>query len=179
MPPIVPKVIRGGPRKGPTFKPPRSTGQPKPKQSKGDNGYRRRSAPSKGTSNFESDDDDDESTQEQEEEEEEDEGEDDAATRNEASSSGASPPPTVDNDPPPMIPPALLTTLIHHHFPNQTTRIGKDAMGVVGKYMETFVREAIARAAFERQQVLESAPRRTVGDDFLEVWCCQFTEMRI
>lgn len=75
----------------------------------------------------------------------------------------------VDNDPPPTIPPALLSTLVHHHLPSKKTRISKDAMGVVGKYMETFIREAIARAAFERQQVKEAAGKRTAGDDFVEV----------
>ena len=44
-------------------------------------------------------------------------------------------------------------------------RIGKEANGVVGKYMETFVREAIARAAFERQE----AGVEGMAGDFLEV----------
>lgn len=50
-------------------------------------------------------------------------------------------------------------------------RIGKEANGVIGKYMETFVREAIARAAFERS---ESAATEGPGGgggagEFLEV----------
>ena len=44
-------------------------------------------------------------------------------------------------------------------------RIGKEANGVVGKYMETFVREAIARAAFERAE----AGKQGIDGDFLEV----------
>ena len=36
---------------------------------------------------------------------------------------------------------------------------------MVGKYMETFVREAIARAAFERSE----AGGKGIGGDFLEV----------
>ena len=47
-------------------------------------------------------------------------------------------------------------------------RIGKEANGLIGKYMETFVREAIARAAFERAE----AQKEEVGGiegDFLEV----------
>lgn len=46
-------------------------------------------------------------------------------------------------------------------------RIGKDANAAVGKYFETFVREAIARAAFERAGAVGIAGGR--GDGFLEV----------
>lgn len=52
-------------------------------------------------------------------------------------------------------------------------RIGKDAMGVVGKYVETFVREALARAAYERQLALQEkvgkGEKVRAGEDFLEV----------
>ena len=68
-------------------------------------------------------------------------------------------------DPPPTISPALLTKLLHHHFQDDNFRIGKQANGVVGKYMETFVREAIARAAFERSE----AGGTGIGSNFLEV----------
>ena len=47
--------------------------------------------------------------------------------------------------------------------------MSKDAGLAVGKYMETFVREAIARAAYERTQSANGT-----GDDFLEV--CFFTD---
>ncbi|CAD6581277.1 MAG: hypothetical protein ASARMPRED_000568 [Alectoria sarmentosa] len=67
-------------------------------------------------------------------------------------------------DAPPTIPPALLTRLLHHHFHDDKVRIGKEANGLVGKYMETFVREAIARAAFERSE----AGGKGIGGDFLE-----------
>ena len=68
-------------------------------------------------------------------------------------------------DPPPTIPPALLTRLLHHHLQDDRYRIGKDANGVIGKYMETFVREAIARAAFERSE----AGQTGIDGQFLEV----------
>lgn len=49
-------------------------------------------------------------------------------------------------------------------------------MGVVGKYVETFVREAIARASYERQQVLDEKGKRGekigAGETFLEVSLC-------
>jgi len=50
--------------------------------------------------------------------------------------------------------------------------MGKDAIGVAGKYIEVFIREAIARAAFERGEVLAAVGKeggRGVGEDFLEV----------
>ncbi|SLM38633.1 Centromere protein X [Lasallia pustulata] len=70
-------------------------------------------------------------------------------------------------DPPPTIPPKLLTKLLHHHFSGPDTRIEKDANRVVEKYMETFVREALARAAFERAEASGEGGAR--GGDFLEV----------
>ncbi|KFY73107.1 hypothetical protein V499_06751 [Pseudogymnoascus sp. VKM F-103] len=60
------------------------------------------------------------------------------------------------------IPPALLTTLLTEFFADERTRISRGADKAVGKYMETFVREAIARAAYERGGDGK-------GDGFLEV----------
>lgn len=74
------------------------------------------------------------------------------------------PSPSQPADPPPSIPPKLLTKLLHHHFENDKTRIGKDASKLVGKYMETFVREALARAAYERVE----AEGEGATKDFLE-----------
>lgn len=72
------------------------------------------------------------------------------------------------SDPPPTVPPNLLTKLLHHHFKNENTKIGVEARSTVGKYMETFIREAIARAAFERQESADQG-KRGLADDFLEV----------
>ncbi|KAK0634351.1 CENP-S associating centromere protein X-domain-containing protein [Bombardia bombarda] len=49
------------------------------------------------------------------------------------------------------IPPDLVTKLLHEFFQNEdgTTRITKDANGAIAKYMDVFLREAIARAAVE------------------------------
>ncbi|KAL4873812.1 CENP-S associating centromere protein X-domain-containing protein [Aspergillus spectabilis] len=66
----------------------------------------------------------------------------------------------------PLIPPKLLTKLVHHHFRNEKTKIAKDANAVVAKYIDVFVREAVARAAFEREEGKTSSK---VGDGFLEV----------
>ncbi|OBT62211.1 hypothetical protein VE03_08059 [Pseudogymnoascus sp. 23342-1-I1] len=68
----------------------------------------------------------------------------------------------VPDAPTETIPPALLTTLLTEFFADERTRISRGADKAVGKYMETFVREAIARAAFER-----GGEGR--GDGFLEV----------
>ncbi|OXV07898.1 hypothetical protein Egran_04338 [Elaphomyces granulatus] len=76
----------------------------------------------------------------------------------------------------PAIPPKLLTRLLHHHFTSDKIKITKDANAVVAKYVDIFVREALARAAYER--VGENYNGDTVdglgggkgfGDGFLEV----------
>ncbi|MCJ1356615.1 MAG: hypothetical protein MMC33_006610 [Icmadophila ericetorum] len=69
------------------------------------------------------------------------------------------------SDPPPVIPPELLTWLLQHHFTDKSTKVGKEAKGPIGKYMETFVREALARAAFERSETDGGKSRA----EFLEV----------
>lgn len=54
---------------------------------------------------------------------------------------------------PKSIPPALLARLLHHFFQNPsgtTTRLTQDAHAAVNKYMEIFVREAVARSVAER-----------------------------
>ncbi|KAL5365509.1 CENP-S associating centromere protein X-domain-containing protein [Aspergillus floccosus] len=66
----------------------------------------------------------------------------------------------------PTIPPKLLTRLLHHHFQNEKTKIAKDANEVVAKYVDVFVREALARAAYERS---EGGGGSSVADGFLEV----------
>ncbi|KAL3467548.1 CENP-S associating centromere protein X-domain-containing protein [Aspergillus heterothallicus] len=66
----------------------------------------------------------------------------------------------------PLVPQKLLTKLLHHHFRNWKTKIAKDANAVAAKYIDVFVREAVARAAFERA---EGGTGGGVGDGFLEV----------
>lgn len=55
------------------------------------------------------------------------------------------------------IPPELLTRILHEFFEKDGTRISKDANKAVAKYIDIFVREAIARTAVEK------------GSGFLEV----------
>lgn len=54
----------------------------------------------------------------------------------------------------PLVPPKLLTRLLHHHFtdPGGRTRIARDANAVVAKYVDIFVREAVARASAEHTE---------------------------
>ncbi|KAL3430876.1 CENP-S associating centromere protein X-domain-containing protein [Aspergillus tetrazonus] len=70
----------------------------------------------------------------------------------------------------PLIPPKLLTRLLHHHFRSEKTKIAKDANAVVAKYIDVFVREAVARAAFERSETQGGASGGGgIADGFLEV----------
>ncbi|EOD47045.1 putative cenp-s complex centromere protein x protein [Neofusicoccum parvum UCRNP2] len=91
-----------------------------------------------------------------------------AATGHDVSTTdaGALPDPIESDDQPP-IPTKLLNRLLHEGFEDEDMRIGKEAMAVASKYVETFVREALARAIYER----EEADRKEggAGDGFLQV----------
>ncbi len=70
------------------------------------------------------------------------------------------------------IPPELLTRLLREFMDDgegPPMKISRGADRAVGKYMETFVREAIARAAFERAEAAAKDGGRGAGDGFLEV----------
>jgi hypothetical protein len=62
------------------------------------------------------------------------------------------------------IPPELLTRILHTCFEREGTRITREADKAVARYVDVFVREAIARAAVER------------GRGFLEV-CFAFPSL--
>lgn len=68
----------------------------------------------------------------------------------------------------PTIPPKLLTRLLHQNFSNEKTKVAKDANSIVAKYVDVFVREAIARAAYERAAT-DNQGGRGASDGFLEV----------
>lgn len=68
----------------------------------------------------------------------------------------------------PAIPSKLLTRILHQNFQNEKTKVAKDANDVVAKYMDVFVREALARAAYERADGGGGAGG-SIGDGFLEV----------
>jgi len=75
---------------------------------------------------------------------------------------------TTEEEPKVTIPTKLLVALLNHHFEDKDkTKIGKDASLVVANYIDTFVREALARAMHERQEAdRENDGGR--GDGFLE-----------
>jgi hypothetical protein len=50
------------------------------------------------------------------------------------------------------ISPELLTRILHAFFEREGTRITRDANAAVARYVDVFVREAIARAAVERER---------------------------
>jgi CENP-S associating Centromere protein X len=72
----------------------------------------------------------------------------------------------------PVVPLPLLHRILHHNFRDKDkTRITTDAKEVVGKYVEVFVREAIARSAYESQGKGAGGADDGMGrdDGFLEV----------
>lgn len=69
----------------------------------------------------------------------------------------------------PAIPAKLLTRLLYHNFQNEKTKVAKDANEVVAKYVDVFVREALARAAYERGEGRGAGGGGPIGDGFLEV----------
>ncbi|KAK2020646.1 hypothetical protein LX32DRAFT_688206 [Colletotrichum zoysiae] len=71
------------------------------------------------------------------------EGEEGAEEQEEEDEEGADAPENT-------IPPELLTRLLHEFFEKDDTRLSKDANAAAGKYMDVFVREAIARCIHER-----------------------------
>lgn len=52
----------------------------------------------------------------------------------------------------PSIPQPLIVRLLHEHFSDKSTKIDKHAIQVLQKYLEVFVREAIARTALQKKQ---------------------------
>lgn len=65
----------------------------------------------------------------------------------------AMPEPRVDGggEPEKSIPRDLLTRILHDMFARDATRISRDANAAVAKYVDVFVREAIARAAVDKR----------------------------
>lgn len=116
------------------------------------------------------DDIDDEDDLDDEEEEEEEDVDDSVHRRRSTNTQDAStavPAPSQDAEDQPPIPPKLLNRLLHEGFEDEDMRIGKEAMAVAGKYVETFVREALARAMYEREEA--DREEGGGGDGFLQV----------
>ena len=67
------------------------------------------------------------------------------------------PPGPSQSDAIPTIPQPLLVRLLHEHFADKTTKIDKNAIQVLQKYFEVFIRETIARAALQKRQDAEGS----------------------
>lgn len=67
----------------------------------------------------------------------------------------------------PAIPPALLSRLLHDNFKNSDTRITKEAMTVVQRYIEIFTREAVVRSVLAKRQGNQQGQPK--DDNFFEV----------
>lgn len=106
-------------------------------------------------------------TDEEEEDEQEEERDSEGSDGDDGIGDGMTDVPAeVQEEEKPTIPPKLLARLLYEGFEDKNMRIGKEAMGVVSKYMETFARESIARAAFERQ---DTEGEGGASDGFLQV----------
>jgi hypothetical protein len=66
----------------------------------------------------------------------------------------------------PPVPAPLLARLLLENFEDSNTQIQKGAMNLTSRYMEIFVREALARAKHERAR---SAKNDGITDGFLQV----------
>ncbi|EON62259.1 hypothetical protein W97_01480 [Coniosporium apollinis CBS 100218] len=176
-------------RRGPAFKPPTQVRDQDTAATKATNAARSKSANSTtgagrltkkvpasksgfrpaSTTIISSEDDEAEEEQDDDLDMSDDDVEEDTTTHsNTRTSAATAPPPASQDDAAPAIPPRLLTRLLHEGFEDKDIKIGKEAMAVVGKYMETFVREALARAAFEREEV-DGDGGGGIGDGFLQV----------
>ena len=67
----------------------------------------------------------------------------------------------------PAVPSVLLSRIVHDTFKHPDTRMTKEALAVLSMYIETFAKEAIFRAEFEKRD-REREKGRTAGE-FLEV----------
>ncbi|EME47162.1 hypothetical protein DOTSEDRAFT_125145 [Dothistroma septosporum NZE10] len=76
----------------------------------------------------------------------------------------------TQSDSTPSIPQPLLLRLIHEGFADKNTKIDKQAIQVFHKYVEVFVREAIARTRAEKEEAAERGEVATQSDvGWLEV----------
>lgn len=68
----------------------------------------------------------------------------------------------------PLLPSPLVTRLLHESFDDKNVKVGKDANALVARYLDLFVREAVARAtevAKERKEAREAG-----GLEEQDVW---------
>lgn len=84
-------------------------------------------------------------------------------------------PPSAETPPAPSqleqtsIPQPLLIRLLHEHFADKQTKIDKHAIQVLQKYVEVFVREAIARTALQKQEAAQRGEVEGTDAKWLEL----------
>ena len=66
------------------------------------------------------------------------------------------------------LPPALLARLVHENFDDKTIRMSKPANEVLKRYMNIFMREAVARAAEGKKERLGVGKGGMATDE--EIW---------
>jgi histone H3/H4 len=72
----------------------------------------------------------------------------------------------------PLLPSALITRLLHESFEEKSTKIGKEANALTARYLDLFVREAVARAtevARERKEMREAGGQNVDDGVWLDV----------
>lgn len=82
------------------------------------------------------------------------------------SDTAPSPPSTASQEEISGVPAPLLTRLLHESFVDKSLKIGKEANEIMRTYVDTFIREAVARAALSKN---ERAAGDELGDDWLDV----------
>lgn len=75
-----------------------------------------------------------------------------------------------ESDEIPLLPAPLLTRLLHESFDDKQMKISKDANTLTARYLDIFVREAVARAALAQKERKESG--ETIVDDDMgeDIW---------
>lgn len=68
----------------------------------------------------------------------------------------------------PSLPRPLLLRLMHEHFESKETKIDKHALGVLEKYFEIYMREAIARASLAKKEDVDSGAASQSEERWLE-----------
>jgi histone H3/H4 len=72
----------------------------------------------------------------------------------------------------PLLPSTLITRLLHESFEDKSIKIGKEANTLTARYLDLFVREAVARAtevAKERKEIREAGGDKEEEGIWLDV----------
>lgn len=76
----------------------------------------------------------------------------------------------TESDEVPLLPAPLLTRLLHESFDDKQMKISKDANALMGRYLDVFVREAVARAALAQKERKGNDESVTHDDMDADIW---------